>query len=168
MIPMIPMRLKLPIIRQNFWTRLMCQEHNLQLKVGPTIIMLRNLNHPKLCNSTRLSVKKLMNNLILAKIIKGKFKGEEVLIPRIPIDVLINSSEFSSPFDWLLRWQSINRKGNLWKSVGLISDFPVFRMVSYTLPVSVLANRVRCLFLRRKINQKILCIKTLFTDLGFK
>ena len=59
--------------------------HNLQLKVGSTIIMLRNLNHPKLCNGTRLSVKKLMNNLILAKIIKGKFKGEEVLIPRIPI-----------------------------------------------------------------------------------
>lgn len=59
--------------------------HNLQLKVGSIIIMLRNLNHPKLCNGTRLSVKKLMNNVIQATIIKGKFKGEEVLIPRIPI-----------------------------------------------------------------------------------
>ncbi|XP_070141579.1 uncharacterized protein [Drosophila kikkawai] len=47
--------------------------------------MLRNLNHPRLCNGTRLSVKKLMNNVIQATIIKGKFKGEEVLIPRIPI-----------------------------------------------------------------------------------
>ena len=45
--------------------------------------MLRNLNHRKSCNGTRLSGKKLMNNLILAKIIKGKLKGEEVLIPRI-------------------------------------------------------------------------------------
>ena len=43
--------------------------HNLQLKVGSTIIMWRNLDHPKLCNGTRLSVKKLMNNLIIAKII---------------------------------------------------------------------------------------------------
>ncbi|CAI6344694.1 unnamed protein product [Macrosiphum euphorbiae] len=59
--------------------------HNLQLKMGSIIIMLRNLHHPKLCNSTRLSVKKLMNNVIQATIYKGKFKGEEVLIPRIPI-----------------------------------------------------------------------------------
>jgi ATP-dependent DNA helicase PIF1 len=53
--------------------------------VGSIIIKLRNLNHQTLCNSMRLSVKKLMNNLIQATIIKGKFKGEEVLIPRIPI-----------------------------------------------------------------------------------
>ncbi|XP_060880216.1 ATP-dependent DNA helicase pif1-like [Metopolophium dirhodum] len=46
-------------------------QHNLQLKVGSIIIMLRNLNHPKLCNGTRLSVKKLLNNLIQATIIKG-------------------------------------------------------------------------------------------------
>ena len=59
--------------------------HNLQLRVGSTIIMLRNLNHPKLCYGTRLFVKELMNILILAKIIKGKFKGDEVLIKRIPI-----------------------------------------------------------------------------------
>jgi len=58
--------------------------HNLQLNMGSIIIILRNLNHSKLCNGTRLSVKKLMNNVIQATIIKGKFKGEEVLIPRIP------------------------------------------------------------------------------------
>ncbi|KAE9522569.1 hypothetical protein AGLY_017039 [Aphis glycines] len=59
--------------------------HNLQVKVGSIIIMLRNLNPPTLCNGTRLSVKKLMNNAIQSTIIKGNFKGEEVLIPRIPI-----------------------------------------------------------------------------------
>jgi len=44
-----------------------------------------------------------------------------------------NSSGFSSTFNWLLRWQSINRhKANRWKSVGSISNFHVFRAVSCT------------------------------------
>lgn len=59
--------------------------HNLQLKVGVTVIMLRNINQPKLCNGTRLAIKKLMNNLVEATILTGKFKGEHVLIPRIPM-----------------------------------------------------------------------------------
>ena len=45
--------------------------------------MLRNINQPKLCNGTRLSVKKLMTNIIEAKILTEPFKGEDVLIPRI-------------------------------------------------------------------------------------
>lgn len=59
--------------------------HNLQLKVGVTIIMLRNINQPRLCNGTRLAVKNLMPNVIEATILTGKFKGEDVLIPRIPM-----------------------------------------------------------------------------------
>ncbi|KAF2890945.1 hypothetical protein ILUMI_15228 [Ignelater luminosus] len=59
--------------------------HYLQLKVGSVIIMLRNLNQPKLCNGTKLAVKRIMNNLIEATIIIGKFKGEDVLISRIPL-----------------------------------------------------------------------------------
>lgn len=59
--------------------------HNLQLKVGSIIITLRNINQPRLCNGTRLAVKKLMNNIIEATILKGKYKGEDVLIPRIPM-----------------------------------------------------------------------------------
>jgi ATP-dependent DNA helicase PIF1 len=38
-----------------------------------------------LCNSTRLAVKKLMNNVTEVTILKGKYKGEEVLIPRISL-----------------------------------------------------------------------------------
>lgn len=57
----------------------------LQLKVGSVIIMLRNINQPRICNSTLLTVKKLMNNIIEATIIlKGKY-NEEVSTSRIPM-----------------------------------------------------------------------------------
>ncbi|XP_055307038.1 uncharacterized protein LOC129571291, partial [Sitodiplosis mosellana] len=59
--------------------------HLLNLKVGSAIILLRNLNAPKMCNGTRLAVSKLMTNLIEATILTGKAKGEKVLIPRIPL-----------------------------------------------------------------------------------
>jgi ATP-dependent DNA helicase PIF1 len=47
--------------------------------------MLRNINQPFLCNGSRLAVKKLMNNVIEATIMKEKYKGEDVLIPWIPL-----------------------------------------------------------------------------------
>lgn len=59
--------------------------HHLRLKIGSVIIMLRNLHAPKLCNGTRLIVTKVMNNVIVARILKGAFKGEECPYPRIPL-----------------------------------------------------------------------------------
>uniref|UniRef100_A0A2M4BYH1 Putative dna helicase n=1 Tax=Anopheles marajoara TaxID=58244 RepID=A0A2M4BYH1_9DIPT len=59
--------------------------HMLRLKIRSTVILLRNLNRPRLCNGTRLVVKKMMKNIIETPILTGKFKGENVLLPRIPI-----------------------------------------------------------------------------------
>ncbi|GFW42944.1 ATP-dependent DNA helicase [Trichonephila clavipes] len=54
--------------------------HILHLKFRVPIIMLRNINQPKLCNGTRLAVKKLISNNF-----NRTFNGEDALIPRIPM-----------------------------------------------------------------------------------
>lgn len=53
--------------------------HNLQLKVGSPVILLRNLNPARLCNGTRLVIKKLMKNFVEASILNGKFWGEKYI-----------------------------------------------------------------------------------------
>jgi hypothetical protein len=56
--------------------------HNLQLKVGSPVILLRNLNPLRLCNDKRLVIKKLMKNVMEAIILNGRFRGENILLPR--------------------------------------------------------------------------------------
>ncbi|XP_060873979.1 uncharacterized protein LOC132947750 [Metopolophium dirhodum] len=142
--------------------------HNLQVKVGSIIIMLRNLNPPKLCNGTRLSVKKLRNNVIQSTIIKGKFKREEVLIPRIPIiptDLPFQFKRIQFPVRVAFAMTINKSQGQYrWKSVGSIWNFHVFRKGSCTLAVRVLADHLRCLFLHQKTKRKTLFIKMHSTD----
>jgi PIF1-like helicase/Helitron helicase-like domain at N-terminus len=61
------------------------QPHCLTLKEGCPIILIRNLDAPKLCNGTRLCIKRLSQSLIEATVMTGCGKGETVFIPRIPI-----------------------------------------------------------------------------------
>jgi len=59
--------------------------HNLQLKIGVPIMLLRNLDPPEMCNGTRLSVKNPYSHIIEATILTGCARGTGVFIPRIPL-----------------------------------------------------------------------------------
>ncbi|XP_060873906.1 ATP-dependent DNA helicase pif1-like [Metopolophium dirhodum] len=59
--------------------------HELTLKIGIPIILLRNLSPPSMCNGIRLLTKELKDNLIVATIITGPAAGQLAHIPRIPM-----------------------------------------------------------------------------------
>ncbi|XP_047538673.1 uncharacterized protein LOC125072193 [Vanessa atalanta] len=59
--------------------------HKLELKVGEPVLLMRNLDAPRLCNGTRLRVTELGRHIVKATILTGEAKGDNVIIPRIPI-----------------------------------------------------------------------------------
>ncbi|KAF7812812.1 ATP-dependent DNA helicase PIF1 [Senna tora] len=59
--------------------------HELKLKVGAPIMLLRNIDRSlELCNGTRLIVSRMCDHVIEATIVSSKFSGEKVIIA--PID----------------------------------------------------------------------------------
>lgn len=93
------------------------------------VILLRNLDPPKLCNGTRLVVKKMMTNIIEATIITGCGQGEDVFLPRIPLVPTDLPFEFKRlQFPLRLSFaMSINKsQGQTLKVAGLQLEEPCF------------------------------------------
>ena len=59
--------------------------HILKLKIGSPIMVLRSMEPLKTTNGTRCVVTRLHQNLIEATISCGPYKGEVVLLPKIPL-----------------------------------------------------------------------------------
>jgi ATP-dependent DNA helicase PIF1 len=73
--------------------------HDLRLKKGAILILLRNLNkRGGLCNGTRLIFEGMTGNFVMrCKIVSGEHAGNDVLIPRI----LTQPSEYrNQPCEW--------------------------------------------------------------------
>jgi ATP-dependent DNA helicase PIF1 len=70
-------------------------DHQLKLKVGLPVMLLRNINQAAgLCNGTRMTITQLGSKYIEAQIITGTHVGEKVYIPRI----IMSPSESKWPF----------------------------------------------------------------------
>lgn len=76
--------------------------HILKLKHGVPIILLGNIDPPRLFNGTRIAAKYLRNNIIEATNITGNYKGNDILIPCIPMIPTDMPSSFKRT-DWHLQ-----------------------------------------------------------------
>ena len=106
--------------------------HELRLKVGVPIMLLRNLNAALgLANGTRLMVQHLLPNCIQATIATGRQQGTSVLLPRLTIQ----PSDSRLPFTLTRRQfpirtafaMTINKsQGQTFQRVGIFLPQPCF------------------------------------------
>lgn len=115
--------------------------------------MLRYIKQPLLCNGTRLTGKKLTNDVIEAT--KGKYTGDNILIPRIP---MIQT-------DWLFNFKRLQFPVLL-AFAKFAESFPVSRMDNnYTSLARVLEIHHLYIFTQHKKTKNIAYQNTWLTQL---
>ena len=106
--------------------------HQLNLKVGAIIILLKNIDSRHgLCNGTRLLIKNLTDNVIVATIATGKHKDRTVFVPRMSMSPTDSDLPFKLKrlqFPVILAFaMTINKsQGQTFDRVGIYLPQPVF------------------------------------------
>lgn len=104
---------------------------SIKLKIGTTIILLRNLDQSDgLCNGTRLIVTRLFNHVIEAKIISNKNVGNFIYIPRM----------FMSPSQPPWPYKLVRRQFRIIVSFAMIINKSQGQSLDYTYPKRVLVT----------------------------
>ncbi|XP_073120000.1 uncharacterized protein [Henckelia pumila] len=106
--------------------------HELNLKVGTPVMLLRNIDHSLgLCNGTRLIITRLGNHVLEGQILTGSNAGHIVLIPRMsltPSDPRLPFKFQRRQFPLIVSYaMTINKsQGQSLSHVGLFLKKPVF------------------------------------------
>ena len=101
--------------------------HRLDLKVGLPIMLLRNINPPRMCTGTRLCIRDLMPNVIVATILAGKFNIVHIpRVPLIPSDMPFDFRRVQFPVRPALAMTINKAQGQSLRTVGVDLETPCF------------------------------------------
>ncbi|XP_055522853.1 ATP-dependent DNA helicase PIF7-like [Wyeomyia smithii] len=126
--------------------------HVLKLKVGVPITLLCNINPPRRCNGTRLAVKRMMDNIIEATVLNGRYKEEHVLLPRIPMiptDLPFDFKRLQFPVRLAFAMTINKAQGQSLEVFGLDLERPCFSHGQLYVACSSVGNPKTYLFMRQ-------------------
>ena len=106
--------------------------HQIRLKVGAPVLLMRNLDPPRVVNGTLCVAKTLLDNVLELHVLTGPDRGHTVFVPRVPVE---SSSDSGLGFSFrrlqfpvsVAFGMTINRsQGQTKKRVGVYLRAPVF------------------------------------------